>query len=201
MAVKFVEEPAGCRVALERGLKALGAGPTPASLGHLAAAAHAEAPPPLPVFVLPLNDLAAGNTPNGGSPVAWEYLLVAGGQAVRTAEVHPDVADPQNIFTFAAISAGAAAGIAQAIEVAEADPKIAAGRYEMRLVRAVALYVTALWLKDLTDATDWYVVIPPAPEGLRVHIIISAPDFFKLLQTMAAEKVRIRPERPESPSN
>jgi hypothetical protein len=201
MTVKFVKEPAGCRVALENGLKTLRSGPTPAALGHLAAATNAEAPPPLPVYVLPLDDLAAGKAPKGGAPVAWEYLLVAGGQPVSTAEVHP-LAGPKKSFAFAGISTAPAAGVAQAIEVAETDPGIAAGRCEMRLVRVPALYVTALWLKDLNGAADSYVVIPPAPEGFRAHAIIPAPDFFKLLQTKAAEKVRVTPpQAPGSPSN
>lgn len=201
MTVEFVKEPAGCRVALEKGLKTLGAGPTPAAQGHLAAVTNAAAPPPLPVYVLPLDDLAAGKAPKGGTPVAWEYLLVAGGQPVRTAEIHPDLADPQKGFAFAAISAAPAAGVAQAIEVAEKDPSIAAGRYEMRLVRVPALYVTALWLKDLHGAADWYVIIPPAPEGFQAHAIISASDFLKLLQTKAVEKVRVTPQAPGLPSN
>jgi hypothetical protein len=202
MTVEFVKEPAGCRVALENGLKTLGAGPTSAARGHLAAATNAEAPPPLPVYVLPLDELAAGKAPNGGNPVVWEYLLVAGGQPIRTAEVHSDPADPQKGFAFAAISAASSAGIAQAIEVAEKDSLIAAGRYEMRLVRVPALYVNALWLKDLKSTADSYVVIPPAPDGFQAHTIIPASDFFKLLQAKAMEKVRATPHQvPGSPSN
>lgn len=202
MTVEFAKEPAGCRVALENGLKTLGASPTPAAHGHLAMAANASAPPPLPVYVLPLDDLASGKAPKVGAPVAWEYLLVAGGQPVRTAEVHPGVDDPQKNFAFAAISTASAAGVARAIEVAEMDPVIAAGRYEMRLVRVPALYVTALWLKDLNGAADSYIVIPPAPDGFLAHAKMSAPDFLKLLQTKAADKVRVTPpQTPASPSN
>jgi hypothetical protein len=147
MAVEFVKEMPGCRVALENGLRTLGASVTPAALGHLTTVANAEALPPLPVYVLPLDDLAAGNAVKDGDPVAWEYLLVAGGQPVRVAEIHPVPADPQMNFAFAALSTTPAAGIAQAIAAAEMDPCVGRGQYEMRLVRAPALHVTALWLK------------------------------------------------------
>lgn len=201
MTVEFVNEPVGCRIALESGLKALAVGPSPAALGHLAVATNAQAPPPFPVYVLPLDELAAGNMPQSGDPVAWEYLLVAAGQPVRTAEVHPDRAAPQTNFAFAAISTSPAAGIAQAIEAAEKHSCIAAGRYEMRLVRIPALYVTALWLKDLNGNADHYVVIPPAPDGFRAHAIVPGTDFFQLLQTKAAEKMQTTPQAPSSPSN
>jgi hypothetical protein len=203
MTVEFVKEMAGCRMALESGLQTLGAGHTPAAQGHLAAVANAESPPPLPVYVLPLDDLAAGNFLKDRDPVAWDYLLVSGGHPVRVAEIHPDPTDPQKSFAFAAISAAPAAGIAQAIAAAETDPCIRRGQYEMRLVRVPALYVTALWLKNLNGTTDAYVVIPPTPEGFGAHVILSAPDFFKLLQTKAAEKVRTTPSPQPSgpPSN
>jgi hypothetical protein len=198
MTVEFVNEPVGCRTALEDGLKALAVGPSPAASTHLAVAGNAQAPPPLPVYILPLDELAAGNVPQTDHPVAWEYLLVTGGQAVRTAEVHPH---PQTTFTLAAISTYLAAGLAQAIDVAENDPGIAAGRYEMRLVRVPALYVTALWLKDLDGAADYYVPVPPTPDGFVPHTAVPASDFFQLLQTQAAGKVRATPQTPGSPSN
>jgi hypothetical protein len=200
MTVEFAKEPARCRDALEEGLKNLGAVPTPAALGHLAAVTNAEAPPPLPVYIVTLDELIAGRPQTNGHVVAWEYLLVTGGQTVRTAEIHLDRTDPQKGFTFAAISTGAATGLANAISVVERDPGIAAGRYEMRLVRVPALYVTALWLKDLNDAVDLYVVIPPAPEGFQAHSIIQSLDLFKLLQIKAIEKAQVSPSPPSQPT-
>jgi hypothetical protein len=92
MTVVFAAEPGGSRAALEDGLRNLAANPTPAAQAHLAAIAGAEAPPPLPVSIFTLDDLAAGKDPRTVSPIAWEHFLVANGQAVRTAEV---MSDPQ----------------------------------------------------------------------------------------------------------
>ena len=71
MTLEFIAEPAGCPAALTSGLQALAAAPTPGSLSHLAVAANAKAPPPLPVYLLSLNDLATGNASNSGTLVAW----------------------------------------------------------------------------------------------------------------------------------
>jgi hypothetical protein len=200
MAVSFAAEPKGSRAALEDGLRSLAGNPTRAAQAHLAATAGAQAPPPLPVHIFPLDELAAGNDPRGTAPIAWAYLLVTNDQPVRTAEV---LHDPQGAFTFAAISGGQTAGVARAIEVAEAAPATAAGNYELRLVRAPALYVTAVWLKDRSGkADDFFVVVPPAPEGFQSHILEPAADFLKKLQSHAAAKVRLSPPvSTSSPTN
>jgi len=189
MAVSFAAEPSGSRAALEDGLRTLAGNPTQAAHAHLAAIAGAEAPPPLPVSIFPLDDLAAGKDPRAVSPIAWEYLLVANHQAVRTAEV---IRDPGRGFTFAAISGGQAAGLARAIEVAEAAQATAPGTYELNLIRAPAFYVTALWLKDRSGkGDDFFVVVPPAPEGFQSHVLEPAADFIKKLQSLAAAKARL----------
>jgi hypothetical protein len=116
------------------------------------------------------------------------YLLVAGNQPVRTAEV---ISTQQGTFAFAAISSGQAAGLAQAIATAEAAPDTASAPYEMRMVQIPALYVTALWLKAQNGPTDYFIAIPPAPDGFRPYAMIDAKDFLKLLQAKATERVRL----------
>ncbi len=92
------------------------------------------------------------------------------------------------------LAAGPAAGVARAIEVAEAAPATAAGNYELRLIRAPALYVTAVWLKDRSGkADDFFVVVPPAPEGFQSDLLEPAADFLKKLQSQAAAKMRLTP--------
>jgi hypothetical protein len=194
MAVFFANEPTGSRAALADGLRTLAGNATPAAQAHLAAVDGAEAPPPLPVYVFPLGELAAGNDPRSVQPVAWEYLLVTHNRLVRTAEV---IRDLKGGFTFAAISGGQAAGMTRAIEVAETHQDTAAGNYELRLARAPALYVTAVWLKDRNGNADFFVVVPPAPEGFQSDILVSAADFIAELQSQAKAKVKATP----SPSN
>jgi hypothetical protein len=199
MAVSFAAEPNGSRAALEDGLRALAGNPTRAAQAHLAAIAGAQAPPPLPVHVFPLDDLAAGKDPRSVPPSAWEYLLVRNDRPVRSAEV---IGDGQGAFTFAAIS-GQATGVAQAIELAETAQATAAGSYELRLIRAPALYVTAVWLKDRSgQADDFFVVASPAPEGFQAHVVERAADFIKKLQAHATTKVRLTaPVSASSPTN
>ena len=194
MTVSFATEPKDSRSALEDGLRTLAGNPTRIAQAHLAAIAGAKAPPPLPVTVFPLDELAAGKDPRGASPIAWQYLLVTNDQPVRTAEV---IRDSQGRFTFAAISGGQAAGVARAIEVAETTQATAGGNYELRLIRVPALYVTAVWLQDRSrKADDFFVVVPPAPEGFQSHILEPAADFMKKLQSAAVAKQR--PTRPVS---
>ncbi len=191
MPVSFAAEPKASRAALEDGLRALAGTPTRAAQAHLAAIAGAQAPPPLPVTTFPLDKLAAGNDPRTLPTVAWQYLLVKNDQPVRTAEV---MRDPTGGFTFAAISDGQAAGLARAFEVSEAAPATAAGSYELHLIRAPALYVTAVWLKDRSgNADDFFIVVPPAPEGFQSHDLEPAADFIKKLQTQAAARMQPTP--------
>jgi hypothetical protein len=111
--------------------------------------------------------------------------------------------DPKGGFTFASISGGQAAGLAQAIAVAEAAKGRAAGKYELNLIRAPALYVTALWLKKRSGrGDDYFVVVPPAPERFQSLSVEPAADFIKQLQSEAAAKVRLTASAPtHSPTN
>jgi hypothetical protein len=195
MTVEFAKEPKGCRAALEKGLQALAAGPTPATQNYLAAVSGADAPPPLPVYVLPLDQVAAGNFRSKQKPIAWQYLLVKEGRSVGAAEVQTDLAKQRKGFIFAAISTAPAAGIANAIELAEKDHNIVAGRYEMRLVRIPAIYVAALWLMDLSGNKDMYVATPPSPNGLQALAAIPGPEFFKLLRAMATVRLQAASRR------
>jgi hypothetical protein len=185
MPVLFASEPPGCRSALTDGLNALGMAPTPASRAHLAAVAGSQAPPPLPVYSFPLDDLAPGKDPMGNGPVAWKFLLVIGSQPIRTADVVPA---PGGGYQFASISAAQAPGIDQAILAAENSPVLAKGRYELRLVEVPALYVTALWLKTQRGKADYFIVIPPAPDGFQPYAVTAAPGFRKLLRAAAAQR-------------
>jgi hypothetical protein len=161
-------------------------------MAHLTAVAGAEAPPPLPVYSFPLDDLAAGKDPRSKSPVAWKYLLVTGSQPVRTANV---VLTPSGGYAFASISAAHASGIGQAILLAENSPVASKGNYEMRLVEVPALYVTALWLKNQKSKTDHFIVIPPAPNGFQPYAVSHAADFLKLLKAAAAQRIRDIPQQ------
>ena len=196
MSVTFATEPAGSRSALADGLNALGASPLPSAKAHFAAVNGASAPPPLPVHVFGLDELAAGRDPRNGLPTSWKYLLVCGSQSVRSADV---LAFP-NGFEFASISETEASAINNAVEAAENDQVVSRGDYELRLARIPALYVTALWLKDVKQGQDRFVVVPPAPEGFAALSIHDGVDFLKLLQ--AAAKKRATPQQAgSSPTN
>jgi hypothetical protein len=155
-------------------------------MAHLVAVAGSEAPPPLPVYSFPLDDLAAGKDPRSNNPVAWKYLLVTGSQPIRTADVVPASSGG---YKFASISAAQASAMSQAILAAEKSPVASKGHYEMRLVEVPALYVTALWLKNQKGKADYFIVIPPAPDGFQPYDVTAAADFLRLLRTAAARRI------------
>lgn len=146
----------------------------PASLGRMPRAASLEVEPlesrishPHRVYLLRLDDLASGKGLASARPVSWRYLIMEGGQAVASAEVNHD--EQGGRHQFAHLNQGVFnAGTLEAIQAAEADPGLAAGSYELRMLRIPALYVVALWLKDTharksSIAHENDVLIPIAP--------------------------------------
>lgn len=123
---------------------------------------------PHPVYVLLLPDILAGLGLSAARLVAWRYLLRRGEGAVASAEVNTDEAETRH--SFASMNEGKAnQATLEAIVALENSPAIAAGNFELRLLRIPSLSTVAVWLHCVpgTEASvpigaDVLIPIPPA---------------------------------------
>ena len=75
-----------------------------------------------------------------------------------------------------------------------------AGNYEVRMLRVPALYVVALWLKDLDGDDDLIVPLVPAPAFLEAGRAYREAEFLDTLEAPRASgstsTTRLRAEKP-----
>jgi hypothetical protein len=120
---------------------------------------------------------------------AWRYLVEEGDAAVASAEVSVDRRgavrgfDHLNEGPFVQATAAAQAAAAKL-------PQVRDGRVEARVVRIPALYVMALWLKDLDGDDDVVIPMAPAPEYLEANRPYTEGEFLKALAGPARARGR-----------
>lgn len=196
MPIHFASPPGDALSALRRGLQALQTAQRLDARGG-AALAVPEAPSamkPHPVYELGLDDLAAGKGLEAARPVAWRYLLVANNQMRQAAEIIPG---PGGSSQFGALTNGFVSGADEAFRMIDQLPELKQRSYEIRGLRVPALYVMALWLKDLQGDQDRFIVLPPTFPPVQALHSYSAPDLLAVLRQMAARKAPL--ERQVSP--
>jgi len=189
MPVTFPSPPSDGSAALQRGLEAIRTGRQLDPRGGAAALAvspNASAMRPYPVYELGLDDLAAGRGIDAARPVAWRYLLVSNGRARQAAEIVPDRGGGGS--QFGALTTGFVAGEEEALRLAEQLPEIKQGTYEIRALRVPALYVMALWLKDVQGDDDRFIVMPPAFPPVQALHAYATRDLLGVLHPMAKQK-------------
>lgn len=188
MPLQFPSPPPDAFAALQHGLQAVRTTQQlhPHGGAALAVAPQASALQPYPLYELGLDDLAAGKGVETVRLVAWRYLLVAQNQARHAAEILPD---PQGGGSrFGALTTGFVAGEEEAWRVADQLPDVHQRTYEMRGLQVPALYVMALWLKDLHGDHDRFIVMPPAFAPVQTLVPYSTSDLVSLLQKLAVRK-------------
>jgi hypothetical protein len=199
MSVTFPSPPSDGLATLERGLRAIRTAQQLDPRGGAAAlvvSPNSSALRPHPVYELGLDDLAAGKGIEAARPVAWRYLLVSNGQARQAAEVIPDPRGGGS--QFGALTTGFVAGEEEALRVADQLPEIKQGTYEIRALRAPALYVMALWLKDVDGDDDRFIVMPPAFPPVQSLYAYPTSDLLAVLHQVAQQKAPM--ERNVTPS-
>jgi hypothetical protein len=141
---------------------------------------------PHKVHNLRLTDLEKGGL--GDAPMtAWRYLVEDDGTAVASAEVGVDAKgavvgiDHLNQGPFVEATAAAQKAAAKL-------PQVRDGKVEARVIRIPALYVMALWLKDLDGDSDVIVPMAPAPPYLEADRPYTERDFMKALAGPAKER-------------
>jgi hypothetical protein len=188
MSLTFATPPPDGLAALKQGLEMIRAAQQldPNGARDLALAATQSVTRPFPVYELGLDDLASGKGLEAAFLVAWRYLLAANDQIHQAAEIFPDPQSGGSRFGF--LTTGYVQGVEEAFRLAEQLPAVGKNPYEIRVLRAPALYVVALWLKDLQGDEDRFIVIPPAFAPVQVLHPYSTEELLALLHPLAAHK-------------
>jgi hypothetical protein len=111
---------------------------------------------------------------------AWRYLVEEAGAPVASAEVGVDEKgavrglDHVNEGPFVKATAAAQKAAAKL-------PQVRDGNVEARVIRIPALYVMALWLKDLDGDDDVVIPMAPAPPFLEANRPYTEREFLKAL--------------------
>jgi hypothetical protein len=167
--------------------------PVPATHANALRALVAEATPehvtlPAPVYVLGLDSLTHGRGLADASLIGWRYIIDKGTGAAVAAEVGYDRGTAQHAFS--SLNQGSFVDDTPVqVSAAQRAPEIAAGDYELRLLRIPALNLVALWLKDRSGAQDRLVPLAPAQPPLSAGQIYPVPEVERLLAPHAAERL------------
>jgi hypothetical protein len=141
---------------------------------------------PHKVHNLRLSDLEKGGL-RDAPMTAWRYLVEDDGTAVASAEVGVDANGAVRGFDH--LNEGPFVQATAAAQKAAAElPQVRDGRMEARILRIPALYVMALWLKDLDGDSDVIVPMAPAPPYLEADRPYTERDFMKALAGPAKER-------------
>jgi hypothetical protein len=120
---------------------------------------------------------------------AWRYLVEEGNATVASAEVGVDPTGAVRGFDH--LNEGPyVEGTEAAQAVAAKLPQARDGRVEARIVRIPALYVMALWLKDLDGDDDVIIPMAPAPQYLEANRPYTEREFLKALAGPARARGR-----------
>jgi hypothetical protein len=142
-----------------------------------------------PVYNLGLDALAARRPLAEASQTAWRYLVDTGGAAVVSTEVSVDAAGQP--IAFAQVNEGPfVAATARALDQVEQRTEVATGNYEIRLLKVPALYVVALWLKDLEGDRDLVIPLDPAPPYLEPGRAYTEAEFLEILGEPARQRLQ-----------
>jgi len=142
---------------------------------------------PHDVYALGLADVAAGATLAAATLVGRRFLVMEGPTAIASVEIAASGAPAR----FEANEGPYVAATADALARAESDPLVAAGSFELRLLRIPALYAMALWLSDDDGRSDLLFPLAPAPAPLDARGSVGEHELLELLRPAARERLRV----------
>jgi hypothetical protein len=182
--------PAKALAEMRRGLEA--SGRFPSGRGALSLSL------PHTVFTAGLKPLAAGRRLTDASKLTgWRALIEEDKTVVAAAEV--SVSDDDAAASGASINWGPfVQSTIDALGVAERDECVASMRFDIRLLRVLALQLVALWLHDPETDGDVFIPLAPAPSSLRTDVVYDAEQFESEVQRMAKRKLSIYEAAPRT---
>jgi hypothetical protein len=138
---------------------------------------------PHDIYTLGLDELANGAGLDQARPVAQRFLVMEHDDAIASAELGADGE------SFLSNEGPFVAATAAAIREAEADPELADGRYELRVLRIPGLYFMALWLKDEDGDGDAIVPLAPAPAPFKADRRYRPAELEDVLAALSRERL------------
>jgi hypothetical protein len=158
--------------------------------------APASVSAPQRVFTVGLDGLAGPEAiEDTAQATGWRFLVEEGRELVAAAEVQD--------LTRAAVPAQLTEGpfvssTADGLRAAEALAPVQEGDYELRLLRAPALNLLALWLHT-SGSDDLFVPLEPAPRPFEARRSYPEPEFAELVTGLAREVLDVQrdAERPD----
>ena len=128
------------------------------------------------VAFLPLDRIGAKTTLRGDAEMrGWRFLVHHGDRIVAAATT---VAGARGTHRLGHLNQGPfVAGTEQAIRRAEAHHATRQRHFEPVYLMVPALYVMALWLRDLEGERDRVMIIPPAPREFAAYGMLTARTF------------------------
>jgi hypothetical protein len=138
---------------------------------------------PHPVYELDAQAVAGGGTLDTARLTGFRYVVEEGAGPASFAELRVDAADPAPRMTMRGYGLYAEALIGGLAQV-EKLPAVAAGSYELRVLRCSAIYLVALWLRGEQGAPDIVYALAPAPQGIEPGHPYSADEFMKIVRPL-----------------
>lgn len=138
---------------------------------------------PHPVFSVPLERLAAGDRiADAATLVGWRALLEEDERVVAAVELP----GPEPGTEGAVVNRGGfVESTVRTLRVAERHERADAERLELRLFRANALYLLAVWLHPSDAGDDLFFPLAPAPSPLRAETAYDSESFGAEVSEMA----------------
>jgi hypothetical protein len=187
MPIVYKKEPDKVAEVLKAGLEHM-ASKNAFTTPQLHSIINEKAPVPLPeqalpVYYLGLLEIVEKKDIQVSIHTGWHYTLKRNDKIIAHAET---VINPKGRHVFLGTSEGPfIEGPSAAIKVAEEQDEIKLGNFEARLLLIPALHITALWLVDTEDKSDFVVPIEPTPSFLRPNMLIPLKDFCVILYNEA----------------
>lgn len=138
---------------------------------------------PHPIFSVTLERLAAGDRiADAAELVGWRALLEEDQRVVAAVEL-----PGREPATGGAVvnRGGFVESTVKALRAAERHERADAERLELRLLRASALYLLALWLHPVEGGDDLFFPLAPAPPPLRAETAYESQSFAAEVSVMA----------------
>jgi hypothetical protein len=187
MPLRFAAGPANGIPLVQTGLRRLAARPSYLS-SIVSDFSSLQVSHPHPVYDLRADAIARGGGLETASLSGLRYLVEDGSATVAAAEVSMDGTGSATVL--ANLNYGPyVQATAQAVTEVATLTAVAAGSYEVRLLRFAAIYLMALWLKSDSGGADIIYPLAPAPPGLNAGQAYSPQDLVQIVRPLAQERV------------
>ena len=144
------------------------------------------------VYFVGSDDVASGRLLEAALLTGWRYIVLAGERALLAAELSYIAEDKPLEFSHANDGPFVEATI-RGVRVAEGLAEIRAGNFELRLLEAPGLSLSALWFH--AERRDFLLPLPPAPDGLSPYHLYTQEELAGALGEAATRRMQIRDDR------